>query len=50
MAKRVKRQEERIREVLERMLEIVAKLPEFQLPESISEIRDTSAEAHRRDR
>jgi hypothetical protein len=49
MAKRVKCDKERIREVLERMLEIIGKLPEFQLPESISGIRDTSVEAHRRD-
>ena len=43
MAKRVKREKERLKEVLERMLEIAAKLPEFQLLKSIPGIKDTSA-------
>ena len=43
MAKRVRREKERLREALGRMLEIAAKLPGFQLLESIPGIRDTSA-------
>ena len=43
MAKRVRREKERLKEVLERMLEIAAKLPEFQLLKSIPGIKDTSA-------
>ncbi len=44
MAKRVRREKERLREVLERMLGIAAKLPGFQLLESIPGIKDTSAQ------
>jgi hypothetical protein len=44
MAKRVRREKERLREVLERMLETAAKLPGFQLLESIPGIKDTSAQ------
>ena len=43
MAKRVRREKERLRDVLGRMLETAARLPEFQLLESIPGIRDTSA-------
>ena len=43
MAKRVRREKERLREALGRMLETAAKLPGFQLLESIPGIRDTSA-------
>lgn len=43
MAKRVRREKERLGEALGRMLETAAKLPGFQLLESIPGIRDTSA-------